>query len=257
MDLKFAAADARAIAAVFRQRGEALYRKTIVTELVDARATKAAIRGRLREIVRAASPQDTLVVFLAGHGTMVGQRFYFIPHDFRTDPGGTRRPRASAAGPPGRRPRRRPQHRPSVATLDGPRRLPVGGRAGDRAVARPVRDARAIERISRSQGLFTIAASVAGDEAQEMPELGHGVLSYCAPGRPRHRRPGAAQGGLDAPGQFRASGRRDRVVQLRRGPVAAPHETVPRPRARRRDEDRGRQLPGPPGRAAMRPDGAV
>ena len=36
----------------------------------------------------------------------------------------------------------------------------------------------AIERLSRSQGVFTIAASAATDEAQEISELRHGVLTY-------------------------------------------------------------------------------
>jgi uncharacterized caspase-like protein len=36
----------------------------------------------------------------------------------------------------------------------------------------------AVERLSRSQGVFTIAAAAAGEEAQEVEELGHGVLSY-------------------------------------------------------------------------------
>jgi uncharacterized caspase-like protein len=36
----------------------------------------------------------------------------------------------------------------------------------------------AVERLSRSQGIFTIAAATASEEAQESKELGHGVLSY-------------------------------------------------------------------------------
>ena len=36
-----------------------------------------------------------------------------------------------------------------------------------------------IERLSRSQGVFTIAATAASDEAQEVKELGHGVLTYA------------------------------------------------------------------------------
>ena len=32
-------------------------------------------------------PQDTLLLFLAGHGALVGQRYYFIPHDFEARAG--------------------------------------------------------------------------------------------------------------------------------------------------------------------------
>lgn len=37
----------------------------------------------------------------------------------------------------------------------------------------------AIERLSRAQGVFTIAASASGEEAQEVDELKHGVLTYA------------------------------------------------------------------------------
>jgi uncharacterized caspase-like protein len=36
-----------------------------------------------------------------------------------------------------------------------------------------------IERLNRASGLNTIGAAVAGEEAQEVSELGHGVLTYA------------------------------------------------------------------------------
>jgi hypothetical protein len=33
--------------------------------------------------------------------------------------------------------------------------------------------------MSRTQGSFVIGAAAAGDEAQEVPDLGHGVLTYA------------------------------------------------------------------------------
>ena len=37
----------------------------------------------------------------------------------------------------------------------------------------------AIERLSRAQGVFTIAAAASNADAQEIPELEHGVLTYA------------------------------------------------------------------------------
>ena len=37
----------------------------------------------------------------------------------------------------------------------------------------------AIERLARAQGLYTIAAAPAGEQAQEVDELKHGILSYA------------------------------------------------------------------------------
>ena len=51
-------------------------------ELTDEKATRAGIRAAVDAIAAEAKPQDTLIVFLAGHGTTVGDRYFFIPHEF-------------------------------------------------------------------------------------------------------------------------------------------------------------------------------
>ena len=83
MNLGFAANDARAMAELFKSRGRRLYEHVHATILVDEQATRPAIRGALGDVAKKARAEDALLVFLAGHGTLVGQRYYFIPHDFR------------------------------------------------------------------------------------------------------------------------------------------------------------------------------
>ena len=51
--------------------------------------------------------------------------------------------------------------------------LPMAGAARD-----PFAFRGALERLSRAQGVFTIAASAANDEAQEVEQLKHGMLTY-------------------------------------------------------------------------------
>jgi len=53
----------------------------------------------------------------------------------------------------------------------------------------PFQFQKALETMSRTQGSFILAAASAGEEAQEVPELGHGVLTYALL---------AALGGVDA-----------------------------------------------------------
>ena len=76
MNLKFASTDAEAMATLFQQRGKALYGdgKVHVTQLLDDQATKAGIKKAMEDVAKKAKPQDTLVLAMAGHGTMVGQR---------------------------------------------------------------------------------------------------------------------------------------------------------------------------------------
>ena len=73
LNLNFAAKDAHAFAELFRRRGGRLYEQVHVTELTDADATRAGISERLQAVAKMTRPQDTLVLFLAGHGVMVGQ----------------------------------------------------------------------------------------------------------------------------------------------------------------------------------------
>src|SRR5262249_20254363 len=99
-NLKYAAADARSFAEELRRQQQriASYQNIEVIALSDEQATKANILSALRLLagssevvpqdapaalkeIKRAQPEDTVVIFYAGHGTAQGQRFYLIPND--------------------------------------------------------------------------------------------------------------------------------------------------------------------------------
>ena len=99
-NLKYAIADAQGFAAEFRQQQQKLsrYKRIEIIPLSDQEATKANILLALKLLAGAsgelpntapaslrqitpAQPEDSVVLFYAGHGTAKGQRFYLIPHD--------------------------------------------------------------------------------------------------------------------------------------------------------------------------------
>ena len=100
-DLKYAAADARAFAEEVERQQMKLggVGQIEVTTLFDKDATRANILHAIRRLsgsqdaqppagapaalekIKAAEPEDAVVVFYAGHGTAQNQRFYLIPHD--------------------------------------------------------------------------------------------------------------------------------------------------------------------------------
>jgi WD40 repeat protein len=181
LNLKFAAADARALVAVFRARGQRLYRQVEADPytLVDERATKANIRAALAAIAKKARPQDTVVVFLAGHGTALGQRYYFIPHEFR-----------GRAGVSSEEDVRRQGLSDDELVHDWLCAVPAQKRVlifdtchSGAAVGKRGRDPfglrEQVVRLSRSTGVFLITGAAVGEEAQEVDELGHGVLTYA------------------------------------------------------------------------------
>jgi WD40 repeat protein len=78
--LKFAADDARAVASRLAKNGGARFNGRVVTRtLTEGEATVATIGRTLAEMAAKARPDDTFVVFMAGHGTMVDEQYYFLP----------------------------------------------------------------------------------------------------------------------------------------------------------------------------------
>ncbi|MBI1902428.1 MAG: caspase family protein [Planctomycetia bacterium] len=190
--LKFASQDAKDFAELFRRRHNALYANAHIVEILDDQATKSNIQKALSEVAEKAQPQDTVILFLAGHGTMLGQRYYFLPHDFRSEPGGNLEQDVSRQG--------LPADVLGDFLLKGAalRRLLIldtcasGGAVDLFQVAsrNPFSFRREIERLSKDSGAFVVAASAATEEAKEPAALKHGVLSYVLLAGMR-----AAQGG--------------------------------------------------------------
>jgi uncharacterized caspase-like protein len=64
-----------------------LFAGVIPRTLTDDDASKASILAALQDIASNATPDDVVVIFLAGHGRTVDGRYYFAPNDMgRHDP---------------------------------------------------------------------------------------------------------------------------------------------------------------------------
>lgn len=98
-NLKYATADARSFADEMRRRQTQLggFERIEIVQLLDQEATKANILAAIKRLagetgppslkagpfdaLKRAEPEDTVVIYFAGHGTAQAQRFYLIPHD--------------------------------------------------------------------------------------------------------------------------------------------------------------------------------
>ncbi|HSS22395.1 MAG TPA: caspase family protein [Pyrinomonadaceae bacterium] len=98
-NLKYAVADAQDFSDEVRARQTQLgsFARVEVVPLLNADATKANILSVLKRLagapappslkanssdnLKAAQPEDTVIIYFAGHGTAQQQRFYLIPHD--------------------------------------------------------------------------------------------------------------------------------------------------------------------------------
>jgi WD40 repeat protein/uncharacterized caspase-like protein len=98
-NLKYATADARSFGEEMRRRQTQMagFERVEVIQLLDQDATKANILTAIKRLagepgppslkagpldtLKRAEPEDTVVIYFAGHGTAQAQRFFLIPHD--------------------------------------------------------------------------------------------------------------------------------------------------------------------------------
>jgi TolB-like protein/ketosteroid isomerase-like protein len=174
LDLRFAAADAKAMAAAFaQQQGGPLYGEVKTDVLVDRAASRAGILRALDDFLGQAAPIDVGIVYLAGHGVRdeVLDGYYFLP---------------STASP----------ETPRIDGLDmdefnrevhllhrNLRRLVVildtchAGAALRSPTVHFGEDLAA--RLPPAEGLYILAAAKSGERSREMSGYGHGAFTQA------------------------------------------------------------------------------
>ena len=181
-DLGYARPDAESIARFFEQRGSGLFGAVKVARLFDQQATRAAIAGEFARLAREARPEDVVLVYLAGHGVGMEQQFYFLPHEMRREMDETAAARKYGLPAPelgaALRGVRALKQILILDTCQSETALPILAKA---VLTRGVSaaDQKAVAMLARAEGVFLIAASTRQQYALEVPELGHGVLTYA------------------------------------------------------------------------------
>ena len=180
LNLDYARKDADELVTLFRRRGGPLYRDVKVHKLLDEEATLAGITDTLAAVAREAAPQDIFVLFLAGHGYVSDDEYYFVPHEFRRRPGKSTKEDVTAQGLSSRALGKQ------MLAVRALRRLVIfdtchsGAALTSVAAAAPVFELGGeIEKLSRNRGVFAIAAAASAEESKEEPDLGHGVFTYA------------------------------------------------------------------------------
>ena len=79
--LNFAVPDAKSFATAVRQGAGGLFREVEVIELYDEDARAQTVLGAMERIGASANPEDTVLIYLSGHGVVADQRYYFVTHN--------------------------------------------------------------------------------------------------------------------------------------------------------------------------------
>lgn len=185
-NLRYAVADARAFAGEIKRQQERLqnFARVETTLLLDARATKLNLRSALATLARAAQPEDTAIIYFAGHGMAKENQFYLIPHDLgyageraRIDAQGLRR--LLRHGVSDR------ELEESLAGLDAAQVLLVidACNSGQALEAEEKRrgpmNSKGLAQLAYEKGMYILTAAQSFQAAQEVSQLGHGLLTYA------------------------------------------------------------------------------
>lgn len=171
LNLNYAEPDAQGIAGFFRKQDGGLFKKVDIREIYNEQATRDNIISQLSRLQNT-NPQDAVLIYLAGHGESLNDKWYFIPHEL-TYP--EREEDVKAKGL-------------SSDDLSGYIKnikaqkillLVDACKSGAVLIAfRGFEDRKALSQLSRATGVHIVAASTKDQFAAEVKDLGHGVFTY-------------------------------------------------------------------------------
>jgi WD40 repeat protein len=171
LSLNYAEPDARGIADFFKKKGQGLFKQAYVTDIYNEQVTKAEIISQLTQLQKT-NPQDVVLIYLAGHGENINDRWYFIPYEL-TYPERESEVKAKAVSSV--------ELSKYIKNIKAQKILVLidACKAGAVLVAfRGFEDRKALSQLSRSTGVHIVAASTKSQFAAEVKELGHGVFTY-------------------------------------------------------------------------------
>ena len=76
--LNFAVPDAKSFASTIKQGAGNLFRSVDIIELYDKDVTTQSLLSAMEKIGAAANPEDTVLIYLSGHGVVADRRYYFV-----------------------------------------------------------------------------------------------------------------------------------------------------------------------------------
>lgn len=159
--LKYAESDARALAEKLRS---GLYAQTHIHLLCGPAADKPGLDEIFRQVAAQSEPQDTLVVFLAGHGSAPGGNYRFLLAG--------QNPESSTLGSP--------ELASYMEGISAQKQFLVLDTCHAAAATPDFASRFAVtqQRIARGSGTFLLAACRPGERAGEMARLQHGLLTH-------------------------------------------------------------------------------
>jgi uncharacterized caspase-like protein len=174
MSLNYAKPDADSFSKLVDEKGSQLFKSIELHTLYDEQASREKILAALDALAARVNPEDVFIFYYAGHGSMVDNKFYFIPTET------LRLYDASSLGKDAIEASILQQKLTHIRAL---KQLIImdacqSGGSVELLANRGASEEKAIAQLSRSAGIHVMASAGSEQFAAEFTELGHGLFTY-------------------------------------------------------------------------------
>ena len=174
MNLNYAKPDAQSFSAMMSEKSTRLFKKIELYTLYDEDATREKILNKLDELASKASQEDVFIFYYAGHGSIVDDKFYFIP---------TENVRLYDASSLNKEAIEASMLQDKFSRIHALKQLIImdacqSGGSVELLATRGASEEKAIAQLSRSAGIHVMASAGSEQFATEFAELGHGLFTY-------------------------------------------------------------------------------
>ena len=175
MSLNYAFADAKDFAETIASKSGALFTDVKLYQLFDQEATRKNIIDKLVELANIVKPEDVFIFYYAGHGSMMNEKFYFIPTDItRLYEEESLQRDAIYAG----------DMQEILQNIKALKQVMVidachSGASAEMLATRGGGEEKAIAQLSRSAGIHILASAGSEQTAGEFKTLGHGIFTFA------------------------------------------------------------------------------
>jgi WD40 repeat protein len=174
MSLNYARPDAESFTSLLDEKSPALFKNIELYTLYDKDATRQKILSAMENLSGKINQEDVFIFYYAGHGSMVDDKFYFIPTEsIRLYDASALQKEAIEAS----------LLQDKLKNIKALKQLIVmdacqSGGSVELLATRGASEEKAIAQLSRSAGIHVMASAGSEQFATEFTELGHGLFTY-------------------------------------------------------------------------------
>jgi WD40 repeat protein len=174
LSLNYARPDAESFTSLLDEKSPTLFKKIELHTLYDKDATRQKILNMLEMLSDKISQEDVFIFYYAGHGSMVDDKFYFIPTEsLRLYDATSLQKEAIEAS----------VLQDKLKNIKALKQLIVmdacqSGGSVELLATRGASEEKAIAQLSRSAGIHVMASAGSEQFATEFTALGHGLFTY-------------------------------------------------------------------------------